>query len=347
MNASGAKIAAVLAGVLAAAFAAPGGAWAGVVTTGNVSPAPGVNGSGWPATGYVYVATSSGEGAVTVDGVTGMNSGAYLYIGYTANGMVTLQNGSTMSTASYPLIGYATGYTGTLNVDGNGSAYSTPNGYIGGNGAAHAGAGVVNVTNGGQVRFTSTGLTYLGYPTGGSGTIAIDGVGSLVFVNRTLSVGKDGAGTVTITNGGLLQIGYVYANSGLVVDPNNHDDSFVNLSTGGMLAFRPQQYDFTLAYNATDLTRFLAFVQGQSDQVRYWSGSAWASITGATYGTDYVVSNGVDLSGSGGPNLTGYKVLTVGTVPVAAPEPTTMTLLAAGGLLMLGGVRRANRRSRS
>ena len=132
--------------------------------------------------------------------------------------------------------------------------------------------------------------------------------------------GLDGRGTLRIADGGLVSVAGI-----LTIDEAGDADSFVNMTTDGMLALFGEA-DGSLA-------EFLGLIDG-SDGIRYWDDSAlkWASITGATEGVDYW------LEYMTGGDLAGYTMLAV----TAAPEPATMSLLALGGLALL---RRKKRRA--
>ena len=118
---------------------------------------------------------------------------------------------------------------------------------------------------------------------------------------------------MNITDGGLVSV-----RRSLTIDHNGDGDSFVNMSSGGMLALKGN------ADNS--LTAFLGLING-SDAIRYWDDSIsdWDNITNATYGDDYTL----EYLSTG--NLAGYTMLTV----TAVPEPATMGLLGLGGLLLL------------
>jgi T5SS/PEP-CTERM-associated repeat protein len=125
----------------------------------------------------------------------------------------------------------------------------------------------------------------------------ITGAGSKWTNNFPLTVGNSGSGALTITMGGLVSV-----RGTLTVDSDGSGDSFINMSTGGMLA---------LWGNADDsLSRFLDLVAG-TDAIRYWNASLadWAPLTAATLGVDYTLQY-LDVG-----DLAGYTLLTVGTLP--------------------------------
>ncbi len=104
-------------------------------------------------------------------------------------------------------------------------------------------------------------------------------------------------------------------------------DSFINMSTGGMLAlFGDADADYGNNDGDITLDEFYDMIEG-TDAINYWDGSDWVSLTGATEGVDYWLN----YYDSG--DLAGYTVLTV----VAIPEPVSLLLILVG---MLGSVRK-------
>ncbi len=146
----------------------------------------------------------------------------------------------------------------------------------------------------------------------------VDGNGSTWTNGANLYVGRYGSGTLEIANGGLVSV------SGLLtIDYDSSDDSFINMSTGGMLALLGDADD--------SIAAFLDLING-TDAIRYWDDSIsdWANITGATYGDDYRLSYLTEG------DLAGYTLLTVGTVP----EPSIFVMLLALPLVMFWRRRR-------
>jgi T5SS/PEP-CTERM-associated repeat protein len=122
----------------------------------------------------------------------GGTSGTYAYVGVnTGDGVITVNGGSQLSSyQSY--VGYGSGKTGTIAVDGAGSAFNASTLYMG-----YSGTGTMNITNGGAV----TGSISMGYNAGATGTITVDGAGSTLNAYSS-TIGRNGSGIVTITNGG-------------------------------------------------------------------------------------------------------------------------------------------------
>ena len=155
---------------------------------------------------------------------------------------------------------------------------------------------------------------YLGEQAGSSGVVTVSGPGSIWANSRDLKVGNYDGGALTIDDGGLVSVA-----GALTIDMNRDGDGFINMTTGGKLALYGQADD--------SLGDFLDLIYG-TDAIRYWDGSGWAPITGATPGVDYKLN----YLTTG--DLEGYTLLTV-------PEPATLSLLALGGLAM---IRRRSRR---
>ena len=160
---------------------------------GSISPAD----AAITATGDV----SPGNLATWNDIVTG-------YVGYTGAGTLAVNSGSTL-TSDACFLGYNSGSTGTVTVSGAGSAWDVtsppldpggpeynPNLYVGCSGNA-----ALKITNGGTV--SDSDYTCLGYNSGSTGTVTVDGLGSTLGA-LGLYVGCGGSGTITVTNGGTL-----------------------------------------------------------------------------------------------------------------------------------------------
>ena len=227
-------------------------------------------------------------------------------------------------------------------------------------GAGYGGIGTMSISDGIAVSSTRG---YIGYKSGSTGTVTIDGTGSIWANDIEFIVGRAGNGTMNITNGGTVSnnnhswIGSLSGSTGVVVVDgagsawtNNSNlyagskgPATLNITNGGLVSVAgtltiDPNYDgdsfvnmdtggmLALLGDADDsIGDFLTLVSGR-DAIRYWDDSIadWADITGATYGADYTLN----YLATG--DLAGYTVLTVGV-----PEPATMSLLALGGLAIL------------
>ncbi len=155
-------------------------------------------------------------GSVSVSGSTFMSSGATIDFG---------TGGGTLSTGNlFPIVGQLVG-TGSINTSGivadgslvfdsthganqtffwNGSAQNITvhlnlTSTFGEVGPGYSGVGSFTVTSGVQIKSANG---YLGYGPGSSGNVVIDGAGSSWIIGFNLYVGLNGAGGLTITNGG-------------------------------------------------------------------------------------------------------------------------------------------------
>jgi T5SS/PEP-CTERM-associated repeat protein len=176
---------------------------------------------------------------------------------------------------------------GVATVSGSGSQWIVGKGLT----VGFEGTGNLNVDAGGVV---SSPYSPIGNRTGSSGIASVSG-GDSKWTTGILLVGRDGSGQLNITGGGLVSV-----DTTLTIDYDTNGDSFINMSTGGMLALFGEAED--------TLAQFMDLIDG-TDAIRYWDegGNAWANITSATYGDDYTLS----YLTTG--DLTGYTLLTVTT----------------------------------
>jgi outer membrane autotransporter protein len=148
----------------------------------------------------------SGTGTVTVEDHATINDTSNVVIGGSPSptptvpvgaGTLAINTGAVVTTGIDATVGQNPGYTGTVTIDGAGSAWNITNGLTVG---VLGGVGSIALTNGGTLNATDT---YIGYDTGSTGNLLIDGVGSHMTVG-VLTLGLTGLGTMTISNGGLL-----------------------------------------------------------------------------------------------------------------------------------------------
>jgi T5SS/PEP-CTERM-associated repeat protein/autotransporter-associated beta strand protein len=157
------------------------------------------NGATGAISGPITLGNNAGSsGTVTVTGA-GSTLGTFsdLNVGNSGTGTLNVENGAAV-TAFDANLGLFSGSSGTVTVAGAGSSLTTNSGlYIG-----YSGAGTMAISNGGTVT-NSTGFVPIGYNSGASGTVTVDGAGSN-FNTPSLYVGYLGAGTLTLSNGGTV-----------------------------------------------------------------------------------------------------------------------------------------------
>jgi T5SS/PEP-CTERM-associated repeat protein len=234
-------------------------------------------------------------GTVTIDGSGSLWTGrGALCAGVYGTGTLKITNGGQMTVGSGLVsIGQYAGSTGTITIDGSGSTLTQNHyGYVG-----YGGAGVLNITNGGKV-IDNSGSSTIGFESTSTGKVLVEGTGSTWTLSDTLNLGISGAGTVTISKGGLVMV-----KGTLWFGPYSNKGSIYMIS-GGKLALKGQA--------ASSISAFLGLIQG-SPVIYVWNAatSTWKNITTLTQGTNYTLT--YQTSGT----LAGYTVLTVTGSPLA------------------------------
>lgn len=189
---------------------------------------------------YDYIGGASGvtralgsNGTVTVDGIgSRWTSAQGILVGYDGTGTLNISRGGEVRAVMFH-VGRLDGGIGTVTVDGAGSKLVTPNyqSFVG-----YEGTGTLTISNGGAVEFDSIqiGTGKVGVITRAEGTLRIESGGTLTMSasvasymgNRLgatgsavvtgpgsrwsaglLYVGNEGAGNVTVADGGVLTTG--------------------------------------------------------------------------------------------------------------------------------------------
>jgi T5SS/PEP-CTERM-associated repeat protein len=258
---------------------------------------------------------SSATAAVTVDGAgSTWENTSFIQVGYDGDATLKISGGGKV-TDKDGYIGYNTPSESSVQVDGAGSTWENSRDLF----VGYQGDGTLEITGGGKVTNEEA---YIGALSMSTSAVTVDGPGSSWASSDNLYVGNSGAGTLTITNAGLVSVAGT-----LTIDKNGGADSWINMSTGGMLALKGSA--------AGSLTDFFGLIYG-SDAINYWNGTAWDDIDNAVFGTDYTLAYWDQGS------LAGYTVLTVGTyISPEVPAPSSL-LLASAGLVLVRRLRRRN-----
>lgn len=267
------------------------------------------NGAGMSNTGWVYLGSKSGSrGDLLVDGPgSRFDIGWGLYAGYRGVGTLSIRNGGVVTSdggSSGSTIGSGGTSTGVVTVDGPGSKWINKNLYVGDNGK-----GTLSITNAGTVQSDDASIR------GSKSEATVSGVGSQ-WITQNIGVGwfANNNSTLLIEDGGFVA-------SGSSVSTAN--GGVIQMRTGAALAIQGDA-DESLA----DFYQLISY----TDNLTYWNGSTWASLTEATQGVDYDLTyyDSPINSMIGDFDAFGYTVLTVGVVP----EPTSLALLGIGGLAL-------------
>ncbi|MEM1060081.1 MAG: PEP-CTERM sorting domain-containing protein [Verrucomicrobiota bacterium] len=129
-------------------------------------------------------------------------------VGVTTDGLLTIGGGSTLDLSHFDL-GQQPGATGTVNISGSGSTITIGDHFhIGahadGASTLNGGNGVVNITSGAVIDVGSD--IWLGDSATSTGTVVVDGAGSILRTGDDLWLGDDGMGSLTVRNGGLVEV---------------------------------------------------------------------------------------------------------------------------------------------
>lgn len=200
-----------------------------------------------------YYAGSTGVVTVTGAGSTWTN-GNDLAVGLEGHGTLTIADGGAVHTTVDGYIGGEPGSTGVVTVDGAGSSWTVGRNLLVGS----YGSGALTITNGGHV--TSLEARIGDVDSGGTGTVVVDGVGSIWTNYDHMHLGTLATGTLTIRNGahvdndddldigayGRLNIGAALGQTAVAAGTLDADK--INFQSGSALVFNhtDAEYDFSL-----------------------------------------------------------------------------------------------------
>ncbi|MDR2196194.1 MAG: hypothetical protein LBE50_06410, partial [Gallionellaceae bacterium] len=168
------------------------------------------------------------------------NPGTDILVGNAGVGVLNISGGGIVVNNFIGTIGNLAGSSGTVNVNGAGSAWTNANALaVGG-----SGTGVLHIENGGSV---SSVIGAIGDDTFSSGAVTVDGAGSHWTNTDSLTVGNGGAGTLEVSNGGAVSSAFAYiglgssSTSAATIDGagstwTNSDDLYVGVFGTGALA---------------------------------------------------------------------------------------------------------------
>jgi T5SS/PEP-CTERM-associated repeat protein len=248
----------------------------------------------------------------TVDGVTG-NWSAFTNLGGRSAGTLEITNVGLGKEADMVSGGNVTWGNATITVTGSGAKLLMNTVTISAN-AGHTNA-AVNVTGGGLISTAN-------YQLGAYGTsiTTVSGAGSTLTATTRLQIGRNGTGSsaiLSLVDGGLAKT------TKLQFAEDNGSGGYVQMGIGGILAVSGDKTGLTQAALFANNGLFSLNGGTRFGEIQYDAGAGFVNMTGATEGTDYTLT----YSDSGA--NAGYTVLTM------IPEPSSMSLLALGGLALL------------
>ncbi|WP_235501713.1 autotransporter outer membrane beta-barrel domain-containing protein [Trabulsiella odontotermitis] len=183
-------------------------------TTGTVTAGNTVIGSG-----------ATGVGTVKVDGTDASLSTAQLTVGNAGQGTLNITDNGVVNSVSYGVVGGAVNSNGEVNVSSDGQwNLINAGGVAQGLTVGNSGTGTLNINTTGNV---TAGSVSIGSAVTGVGTANIDGTDALLNT-AAITVGASGQGTLTITDGGVVN-----STGGGILGNVAGSTGDVDVSTGG------------------------------------------------------------------------------------------------------------------
>ena len=289
------------------------GALVGVFRPGSMAFTLGSTGT----IGYTYIGDSSqGSGLVTVDLGSSVDL-ELLYVGFEGTGTLSLASGGDV-TSNFAYVGNKVGSEGVAQVGGLGSTWTTNFLSVG-----YSGQGDLEVYDGGVV--TAGDTVQIGVEATGAGTAAVAGTGSQLMAGGQITVGHNGTGTLTISDGGLVSVdagsgalniaqnsgssGVVWIGAGFnetATGAGALDAATVQFGAGaGYMVFNHTETSYTfdtaisglgLLYNYAGVTNLTGDASGFTGQTNVYGGSLYVNNV---LGGLVVVNDEGTLGGSG------------------------------------------------
>jgi T5SS/PEP-CTERM-associated repeat protein len=308
-----------------------------------------VSSGGAITTGVLWVAAPGGvTTTITIDGagssLTAMNRSD---IGVGGSATLSIEDAATM-TAAGMLLGDNAGAAGAVTVTGVGSTL-TDNGALG---VGEGGAGALTISDSAVVSTTSGGLM-IGDQAGSNGTVTVDNAALHVSGSDGgdgwLTVGNNGAGTLTVQDGGSVQAAHLNVASGQASSQTSK--GVVTVETGGTLTVSGSSY--LIVGNQAGSTGQITVESGGGITISSNTGMYLGKESGST-GVVTVDGVGSSMTGAGGTTIgdAGTGTLTVsdsglfstgslavgqGTVSVSTGGAITVTNLAIDSLTAATG----------
>lgn len=146
-------------------------------------------------------ANSTGTVIVTGSGSTLNNNDFLLIVGDEGSGTLLVEDGGSVTTTNLA-VGYEDGGSGVLTLAGSASSLTVSDIMVVGTGSTST--GTLTIEDGATA---NSGLTYISYYEGASGSITVTGSGSTLNNASGVYLAVSGNGTLTIANGGLVTVG--------------------------------------------------------------------------------------------------------------------------------------------
>ncbi|HVT83510.1 MAG TPA: hypothetical protein VHM90_22910, partial [Phycisphaerae bacterium] len=178
-----------------------------------------------------------------------LSGGSDLGAGYSGTGTLTIREGAKV-TSAYGWLGYKSGANGIVNIAGTGSTWTVSQQLLGG----YSGNSVITLSGGGVLNVTGT--AFLGFNTGSSGALTVDGTGSSFIPAGVLNVGYSGKGFLNLRHGGKATVnsstnigtnsgsvgvvtvdgpGSTWTGAGMFVGGSGFGTGTLNIANGGLV----------------------------------------------------------------------------------------------------------------
>ncbi len=152
-------------------------------------------------TGAELASMAGSSGTATIDGGTWNNAAGNLTVGAAGAGNLTVMNGGTLTSVTGVIGAAATSFASQVSVTGAGSTWTNSSGlFVGTRGSGS----VLDILSGGKV-YSTDGV--IARYAGASGTVNVNGSGSLWSLSGNLRVGGDATDAATPGGNGTLNIG--------------------------------------------------------------------------------------------------------------------------------------------